>query len=698
MANRPNREASESSTRVEFMEPLESRQMLDATPFPAITSLENPLHTVVRMQTNFGDVDIELYDDATPGTVANFLNYVYSGRYDQTFFHRLVDSFVLQGGGFKFIGNNQVQSVPTFSAIKNEFRFSNIERTIAMAKLSGQPDSATSQFFFNIVDNPNLDSRSNAGGFTVFGKVVQGWTNIHDPVNFGHAANDSDIQNFFKAGIINNAALAEVPVRKGYVADTSPKADDFLTIIDVEVIKPQGVNVFYVNRIYYPEGFRGSTINEYLPVVNPNATTVFYQVIARFETSDRDFVMEAGQIAANARGGITISEFKDPANARVREGAPYAIELHSTLPVAANLSHFDFGTATGEALTGATSTSWFFGEGFKGKDPGFILDFLVWQNPNPVTANLQITFFPEGASPRTVNVATEAFRRGGLNIEEVSQVPKDGAYSTRIVSDQPIVAALSHYETISGGNGFGTLGVSGEGSTVGIVPVANVGSNVRNYLTVLNPNSVAAVVNYDLIFSAATGKNRIESVFIVPPNSRGGLDLSTIPQLADGTRVSIRYESNAKIYADTIHYENQDGLGTFVPTTAAKSWHFADGFMDNARAGTNVIETVSVFNPFQSKSLDVVFTFRYTDGFTLTRTVALAGQDRFDFDLHTYQPILDQGAKNKRFYYSIEVSAASEFVAMMRHTDITGGGGFATIGSPFGTTTALNSPIFGSGG
>ncbi|MHC4875061.1 MAG: peptidylprolyl isomerase [Planctomycetota bacterium] len=129
----------------------------------------------VTVMTNFGDIPIDLRPDAAPGTVDNFLNYINDGDYDNSFFHRLVPGFVLQGGGFTsptatFTDTSQFSNVPTDPPIQNEFNLSNVRGTIAMAKLGNDPDSATSQWFFNLADNSaNLDNQN--GGFTVFAEV-----------------------------------------------------------------------------------------------------------------------------------------------------------------------------------------------------------------------------------------------------------------------------------------------------------------------------------------------------------------------------------------------------------------------------------------------------------------------------------------------------------------------------------------------
>jgi cyclophilin family peptidyl-prolyl cis-trans isomerase len=127
--------------------------------------------TIVHLNTSQGGIDLLLDDQQTPLTVANFLNYVNSGRYNSTIFHRSVSNFVIQGGGFGFDPNlTSFPAVQTDAPVLNEPGISNTVGTVAMAKLGNDPNSATSQFFFNLADNSsNLDNQN--GGFTVFATV-----------------------------------------------------------------------------------------------------------------------------------------------------------------------------------------------------------------------------------------------------------------------------------------------------------------------------------------------------------------------------------------------------------------------------------------------------------------------------------------------------------------------------------------------
>lgn len=139
-------------------------------PLAALAQNTTAPNTLVRISTAEGPIDIVLLDSQAPITVTNFLGYVRRGNYNGSFFHRLVPGFVIQGGGYTA---PPVTRVPTQAAIANEFSAtrSNVRGTVAMAKLGGNPNSATSEWFVNLGNNAaNLDAQN--GGFTVFGRVT----------------------------------------------------------------------------------------------------------------------------------------------------------------------------------------------------------------------------------------------------------------------------------------------------------------------------------------------------------------------------------------------------------------------------------------------------------------------------------------------------------------------------------------------
>ncbi len=130
---------------------------------------------VVIMKTTYGDIVIELYPDKAPETVDNFLSYVDSKFYDGLVFHRVIPTFMIQGGGF----TKEMSKKEPATTVKNEADngLSNLKGTVAMAR-TGDPHSASSQFFINVKDNKSLDFKNkNSGqawGYCVFGKVISG--------------------------------------------------------------------------------------------------------------------------------------------------------------------------------------------------------------------------------------------------------------------------------------------------------------------------------------------------------------------------------------------------------------------------------------------------------------------------------------------------------------------------------------------
>ena len=184
-------------------------------------------------RTPLGDIEVELYDASKPATVANFIKYVESGAYTTNMFiHRWEPNFVIQGGGFytadRHTTNAGIAAIPTFPPVTNEYSvgriFSNTYGTIAMARASGQTNSATSQWFFNLKDNSGLDKVD--GGFTVFGRVLRG-TNVLNRFLGGEAS-----KGIYTVDI--GGALTTLPV-----LSSTPGLEDLvyvdITLLDVRI-------------------------------------------------------------------------------------------------------------------------------------------------------------------------------------------------------------------------------------------------------------------------------------------------------------------------------------------------------------------------------------------------------------------------------------------------------------------------------
>lgn len=129
---------------------------------------------MIKLHTNFGTIELELNAERAPKTVENFLRYAREGHYDGTIFHRVIDGFMIQGGGME----PGMHEKPTHEPIPNEADngLQNLRGTIAMAR-TPDPDSATAQFFINVSDNSFLDHRAptpDGWGYCVFGRVTEG--------------------------------------------------------------------------------------------------------------------------------------------------------------------------------------------------------------------------------------------------------------------------------------------------------------------------------------------------------------------------------------------------------------------------------------------------------------------------------------------------------------------------------------------
>jgi peptidyl-prolyl cis-trans isomerase A (cyclophilin A) len=159
-----------SRSHVELLRPGEidvwrNQRSMDA---PATVAVERPR---VLLSTTHGDVVVELFDDQSPISTENFLRYVDSGFYNGTLFHRVIPGFMIQGGGFTPPMNEKAAQDPIRNEAGNGLR--NMRGTLAMAR-TNQVDSATAQFFINLVDNHFLNGDGVVDGYAVFGRVVEG--------------------------------------------------------------------------------------------------------------------------------------------------------------------------------------------------------------------------------------------------------------------------------------------------------------------------------------------------------------------------------------------------------------------------------------------------------------------------------------------------------------------------------------------
>ncbi len=197
-------------------------------------SSQDPVYV---FHTTLGNINVQLFPDVAPKTVANFLAYVNAGAYNNSFIHRSVPSFVIQGGGYYVTSQRQIAAIPANPPVVNEFHLSNVRGTIAMAKLGNDPNSATNEWFFNESDSnaSNLDNQN--GGFTVFGKITDSASlAVMDKiaavptVNEGSPLNELPVLNYQSGQAVTVSQLVYVnSITPAWVATSLSTGKDGLT-------------------------------------------------------------------------------------------------------------------------------------------------------------------------------------------------------------------------------------------------------------------------------------------------------------------------------------------------------------------------------------------------------------------------------------------------------------------------------------
>jgi cyclophilin family peptidyl-prolyl cis-trans isomerase len=277
-----------------------------------------PAHaTTVRMHTSLGNIDVQLLDNGAPATVANFLNYVTSGAYANVFIHRSVPGFIVQGGGYRWNSTTNAASlVPANAPVVNEFSSSrsNLRGTIAMAKLGGNPNSATNQWFFNLANNAaNLDNQN--GGFTVFGRVVGNGMQVVDAIAALQVVNASSP--------FDNLPLISVPVSPDPItaqnlviinAITVLPALTGITIVGAPTLSATGAATYQV-QASYADG-SSATVNatltlESTPYASLNTNTLTAQGDSTTRTVTLNASYTEGDTLKTASLIVTIAALVD---------------------------------------------------------------------------------------------------------------------------------------------------------------------------------------------------------------------------------------------------------------------------------------------------------------------------------------------------------------------------------------------------
>jgi hypothetical protein len=708
-------DAGPSDGRPGMMEQLESRMLLGGDPFPSLELLEDPNNPVLRLQTDFGPIDIEVLANRDPVFAGAYLASFNGADRDQTVFHHAVDGVSLEAGRWSFLGDEDAIAREASGFVTGEFwippaqpQGENLARTVvAMGRRTPAPPFSlfySGAFYFNLQDNA---PPAPEGEYAVIARVL-------GDASWGVVQAIAGLETVdFGSGLPFPNRGYQTPVREAWTEGDPVTPDLLAQVIDVSLIKAQGAPDYYRHAVYSAEGFTGSTINEFVPIENPNDQEVYYELWARYEAipgeplHQRDQLIQRGTLAAHTRGGVSVSTELNWSYSAVRHGVPYALEVRSTLPVAAALSHYDFGAANGEAFTDQLSTEWTFAS-LGSQDTGAA--FITWHNPTSepvhvmVTGNFAVLHFDVGP-----------YRRGGMALDGLG-INESTSFAF-VLTTAPILAQLSYYDRTledqgASPGGFTAVGSIGPSSDVGVVPLALLpdaaGSTfglARFEFSAFNDLDSPTTIDIELYApgSATPVATYIEALRVLP----GQTSVFRYPGDAEGPRpegpLTLVYRASAPIHTSIRIRRPEDLYSTPVATVAAREFLFAEGFIDPARVGPNVLEEhVAVFNPHAASfgsppvAANVTFTFRYTDGFSFSiqRTVG-AGMSEV-IEVSQVAEVLEQAEENARFYYSVEVRSDVSVIAQMLHTDATLGGpavstgGFTTLGTMFGERTRLD--------
>lgn len=433
--------------------------------------------------------------------------------------------------------------------------------------------------------------------------------------------------------------------------------------------------------LFYPEGFAGKKINEFVSIINPNPFPVNYSLYARYERNANPNVPIATGIApANSRSGVTVTR-RNFEGTIVRKNEPFAVELRSDGLLGATFSHYDADISTGENLTRETSTLWTFANFTK--DPAEFRDFIVFYNPNATQANITITLFYENGFTTSFSQTLDGLRRGGVSINKDGRVPQNGRFGVKIESTLPIVAAQSSYNTLRKG-GDGLLGDIEGGAVSAVIPGVSTGSGVTSRLAILNAGTQPATVTLTASYARVDLPDLVRVLTIEP----GRVLSQTLQQigLTDSEVAGLKIVSNVPVTSSVMQYRDGDGDSTYSLDRVGTRYLFGDAFINPAKAGITQKENLSLYNPAKV-AIDIVVRFVFRDG-TSSSTTINVGAGKFAFVSIDQQPAI-LGLPSAQGF-SLDVFSTSPFAAVFDHYDLNLAGGWSTVGVPVGLLNALS--------
>ena len=463
-----------------------------------------------------------------------------------------------------------------------------------------------------------------------------------------------------------------------------------------------------VFRTFYPAGFTGQTIREFVSLANPNSFDITYSVILRYETGDRDQTIVSNQVlTAGSRGGVTISDglAGSPVGARV---APYAVEVQAVGgPIAASMGHFDFGSTTGDAFTSIISPIWSLAR--LERNPGSVNDFALYFNPHEFDVDVTLTAYDSSGGEITVTTTVGALRRGGLNLNEVLNLPSGvfGAVVTAQATDsandaafQGIIVGQSHFDLVNE-SGFGLLGDPIGGGLSGAVPSMVNGSEVTSELVLFNPNPFVTTVTLhgQYVLADLPDFTRIITLASGQTTSLSGADLGLI----DDQPLGIDYSSNFPItvLGNQIQFGDADAAAS--ASQAGTGWFFGAAFMNSKLAGESYFETLAIYNPADIATETSVTLF-FLDGTSEVLKVLVPAGEFAEVRLHetlgsafeanTDRPTnFDANTVLGRpglSYFSMFVTAPTPIATSFTHYDLFLQGGWTNAGAALGLINPIS--------
>ncbi len=475
--------------------------------------------TVVQVDSVVGRFNLELFDD-TPLSKANFLAYIEAGRYNNTIVHRSVAGFVVQAGGY--FSRLPLEHIPTFGAVRNEFRRSNVRGTVAMAKVGGDPNSATSEWFVNLANNnaANLDNQN--GGFTVFARVIGNGMSVVDQIA---ALPRYNVDNF-----------SDFPLRNVQAGQTQVLVSNLVTVTNVATIPiypSNGRGVLAFSAQSSNPGVATVAVADSALVLTPVAAGTTTVTVRATDThnlaAESVFTLS---VTGGATGGVAISV--PPRSQHVQPGARVTFTAEAQAQGAVTYQW----RRDGVAIAGATGASYTIPAAGAG-DMGFYA-VTATSGASSATSNVAVLTVAGGPVSRLVNVST----RGTATAAE----PLTPGFVLR-------------------GTGTKNVVVRAVGPTLAGFGVADAMANPKMDIIPLG-QSTAVLSNDDWGSASAAQVAALQQrsadvgAFALPANSRDAAALASLPlATSSGYTVSVAPSGTTAAGVVVAEVYDADGLG-----------------------------------------------------------------------------------------------------------------------------------------